>query len=217
MQTRFAIVLAATVAIACPYSQEIDPMALPTSRNTTYAVNVEVKSADLNDLQDKIIDNNTRLSGGAGAAVSLALAPTAPDYHVTAPHPLLIPATSGGVGDGTFAGNWTTTAGVATGGNPAFDWVIGIPTTYGETIDILAQSKLDTGAAGGLYNLSYVDPLTGTIVPVASVAMPSSSAPQSVTIVVGHVVVLGAYYSLQFAFPLGVTKHCYGLQKGWSR
>lgn len=31
-------------------------MALPTSRNTTYAAGSQVKSADLNDVQDKIID-----------------------------------------------------------------------------------------------------------------------------------------------------------------
>ena len=36
-------------------------MALPTSRNTTYiATTSEVKAADLNDIQDKIIDENTR-------------------------------------------------------------------------------------------------------------------------------------------------------------
>lgn len=31
-------------------------MSLPTSRNTTYAPGSELKSADLNDLQDKIVD-----------------------------------------------------------------------------------------------------------------------------------------------------------------
>lgn len=31
-------------------------MALPTSRNTTYAAGSQVKSADLNDVQDKIVD-----------------------------------------------------------------------------------------------------------------------------------------------------------------
>lgn len=34
-------------------------MALPTSRNTTYAAGSQVKSADLNDLQDKVIDEYT--------------------------------------------------------------------------------------------------------------------------------------------------------------
>lgn len=52
-------------------------MSLPTSRNTTYAAGAQVKSADLNDFQDKIIDNNTRLNGGAGAAVTLAALLTA--------------------------------------------------------------------------------------------------------------------------------------------
>lgn len=34
-------------------------MALPLTRNTTYAVGTEVKSADLNDIQDQIIDLHT--------------------------------------------------------------------------------------------------------------------------------------------------------------
>ena len=38
-------------------------MALPTSRNTTYIAGVsEVKSADLNDIQDKIVDLNNRFT-----------------------------------------------------------------------------------------------------------------------------------------------------------
>ena len=35
-------------------------MVLPVSRNTTYAIDTEVESADLNDIQDKIVDENTR-------------------------------------------------------------------------------------------------------------------------------------------------------------
>lgn len=47
-------------------------MALPLTRDTTYAPGSQVKSADLNDIQDQIIANNTRLNNGAGAAVILA-------------------------------------------------------------------------------------------------------------------------------------------------
>lgn len=36
-------------------------MALPTSRNTTYSALSQVKSADLNDVQDWIIDHETRI------------------------------------------------------------------------------------------------------------------------------------------------------------
>jgi len=51
-------------------------MVLPTSRNTTYAALSQVKSADLNDIQDKIIDSHNgilRLNALMAAPVRVAL------------------------------------------------------------------------------------------------------------------------------------------------
>lgn len=71
-------------------------MALPTGRNTTYAAGVQVKAADLNDVQDCLIGGKcgeVRLELGAGMGVSAywtltsCLPPTGADFW-------LAPATS---------------------------------------------------------------------------------------------------------------------------
>lgn len=46
-------------------------MALPNSRNTTYAPGVQVKSFDLNDIQDKIISLQTQVTAHAGFIAAL--------------------------------------------------------------------------------------------------------------------------------------------------
>ena len=61
-------------------------MTLPTSRNTTYAVGVEIESADLNDLQDMIIGGKhgsvVRQIAGHVIAASGSFVATAGGYSV---------------------------------------------------------------------------------------------------------------------------------------
>lgn len=54
---------------------------LPTSRNTSYAAGSQLLSADMNDLQDKVID----LYGGAHAARELVLGVASGQPDLTAP------------------------------------------------------------------------------------------------------------------------------------
>lgn len=192
-------------------------MALPTTRNTTYAPGSQVKSADLNDLQDQIIANNTRLAGGAGAAVSLALAMTAPDYHVGTAQPLFLSAVNGSAG-GALAAEWSSSAGYMTGSTPAADWTMSIPVTFGETMTLTAYLELLTAVAGGLVNLTRVDPTTGTPTNVASIAIANATGVQAITVVTSHVVVTGAIYTLQFNCTSGAGgKKVYGAKKLWTR
>lgn len=64
-------------------------MALPLSRNTTYAAGAQVKSADLNDIQDKIVDNYfvqpRRMPAGAGYEGGTGTAGTLDDAGTHAP------------------------------------------------------------------------------------------------------------------------------------
>jgi len=71
-------------------------MALPTSRNTTYAPGVVVKSDDLNDIQDAIIglqhgDIELHLSIGSGAQSNGTLFPFPPLWDCGASSEIAIP------------------------------------------------------------------------------------------------------------------------------
>lgn len=192
-------------------------MALPTSRNTTYVALAQVKHVDLNDLQDKIIDNNTRLNGGAGAAVVLAVAPSAPFYHTTTQEADYIPATSGNAGHGGQTGDFDCSTGVVVGGSSIFDWVVPIHVRIGETMSIHGEFQMTSAVAGGFLNLLFVDRITGVASIVSSGAIASSTAVQSVSVVTSHVVLFG-YYSLQFNFAGGHGGvKVFGVEKLWTR
>lgn len=193
-------------------------MALPTSRDTTYAPGSQVESADLNDIQDQIIANNTRLNNGAGAQVVLAIAPLAPYWGVSGAGELeMIPPTSGNAGHGGQAADFDCSTGVVIGGSSVFDWVVPVPMTFGQVVRINADFEMTVAVSGGSLNLMRVNGSTGAATVAATIAIPSATGRQSLTVVSGFSPPFG-YYSLQFNFAGGHGGvKIYGVEKVWTR
>lgn len=190
-------------------------MSLPVSRNTTYAPDSEVLSADLNDLQDKMIAEHARLGGGAGyGALALPAAPTAPDYHFSTPLPEMIHPSCGTPDDPAL---WTVGT-FALGGATAISYTIGLRVAGGETIDVVAYLSQAAAVAGGTVSLSRVNPTSGTVTIVATVPIATATGNQTIPVIAAHAVVSGDVYSVQINFGAGGGfKHLYGVGKPWKR
>lgn len=190
-------------------------MALPTSRDVTFAPGSQVPSATLNDLQDQIIANNARLNGDATKpAVVLGNAMTAPDYHFTVPRPRMFVAASGFAATGTWvqAGNLvvSATAGVA-------EWIIPVVVESGETIVPRVQLQMGTAVSGGQIFIYRGDAAGGSPVLVSTTAIASSTAFQNIAIA-SHAVVTSCAYWADISFPSGAgTKEIFAVELGVTR
>lgn len=183
-------------------------MALPTSRNTTYAAGSQVKSADLNDIQDKIIDNNTRLNNGAGAPVTLASLLTAnagvattnvvASGTATATAPLKTSAgfhriIPGGTGHDLISGSrdWFTDESGSAITSQASPNGLGIPliAQAGERIVSASISLQYAGTPSGTRTVKLwrTNVTTGSSTQITSVTIPAVTGPQT--------------------FDLGITNH----------
>jgi hypothetical protein len=134
-------------------------MALPTSRNTTYVAGVsEVKAADLNDLQDKIIDLYSGKHGDRTLVLPGALA-QGTLFQATGAQWDFSSILSGGTGtDAKWFNPSSTSAGL----------VFGIPLRLGDRIKSVTVYCQDTNTNNLIVNLRKYVPSTGTLITSAS-------------------------------------------------
>jgi hypothetical protein len=201
-------------------------MALPFSRDQTFTPNSPVPSAVLNDIQDAIIGEHTRTTGGVGAAISSALAITAPDYHLSAPRPRHIHGSKAhqmNLGGPPAAGDeWVCTVGglyrmTSTSATPAL-LQLGLASEDGETWDVLVHCQHSVATAGAMnFQLAHIAS-NGAFGGVSSVASAAVTTPQTLSIVTGHAVVAGAFYVLIVVSAGGLmTRYFDGLDINWTR
>lgn len=151
----------------------------------------------------------------SGASVSATGGVTGQDIHITSAHNLMVHASGGGGDFFVSAGG-----GYVTGDDVASSWILPIPATLGETMSITAYFKLESTTGTNVVNLLRVDPATGTVTSIASIAMAAVTTYQALSIVTNYVVVSGILYYLQFNFVSGGgtgPKRVFGLRKSWTR
>lgn len=204
MRRALSIFLVATLgaAAACLAAdeQETDPMALPTTRNTTYAVGSQVKHDDLNDLQDKIVDQHTKAIAAQKRVVSL--------IHVD---PI----------NASPETQWVSTGGRAvgiesTGTSPPNFTKGDLPIWEGETVDVSIVVGNDDAMAVTA-SLKYRLDAPGTIgsapVTVATVTSSIAAGMHAITIVTGHAVPTAAGfvpgYYVEVVWGAISTNHVY--------
>lgn len=146
-------------------------MALPASRNTTYAPGSQVKSADLNAIQDCII------AGHAGTR----------RVGMSDVQPILGTDTT-----------WKHTFGQAFGSATSFaiSFHKSFDLTVGDVVTIQINLLQDNAISGGSIKLAHRDVAgaDGDETLVSTTTIATSSSPQTITLVSGHTVVDADYY-----------------------
>lgn len=164
-------------------------MALPVSRNTTYAPGSQIKSADLNDVQDKIIDLNGRFDAEETSIL-------------------------GGKGSGsgaTFASDGSITS--ATTGTLK----IPIELPVGTEITSVDVVGLRTGAANPTYGLHETVNSTGATSVIATVAGTSASRESLSIAATNKVLLTGRSYSLEVLSGASATATVFMVTVFWKR
>ena len=155
---------------------------LPTSRNTTYVAGVsEVKSADLNDIQDKIIDAETdRLR----------------ERSITYPASLAV-----GVNTSFDSNSWETTVTTATS-----KAMIPISIPAGSLISSIEFYVYSDNANATICGLAYADSADGTRTTITT-ENDTTTGIHTITITFGtpHEVIAGRSYSVYMQGATGST------------
>lgn len=167
-------------------------MALPNSRNTTYVASSEVFSADLNDIQDGIVDHESRLDDLEADA---ATQDTRLD-DLEAAETVVLNANVG-YDHGT---DWARSSGHvdATDATPSlFD--IPIAVKQGHKLTVTARVKHTAATAASMVAVLWRD-LDGTPTQVATVDSIASALAQTLAVVADHVIVAGESYWLGITY-----------------
>lgn len=162
-------------------------LGLPYRRNTTYAVKSQLKSADLNAIQDSLV----ALWNGAHAAETLS-----------------IPASAVGMDDSTAS--FTRGAGsmVWLAGHNA---VASVPLAKGERIQGVRAYVADTSGSTIGVSLASTDH-TGTVTPIAGATSSGAGGAQTLTFPSGFPADVGGALSLQFTTAGSGTLTVYSVE-----
>lgn len=183
----FALVLA--IASAC-LPQEDDPMALPLTRNTTYVGGVsQVKSADLNDIQDKIILQHTKAT--AQRTVTIGFGDPIGDFGS--------PVVPWSFANGRAFNNITSGVAIVFAKDS-------LPLQTGDLVTIRICLEQESTTAGGHVVLAHRDNVGGAEVVVADVPIAAVLGPQTLTLATAHTVVDAGYY-VYGSFDIATTGH----------
>lgn len=140
---------------------------LPSSRNTTYSALSQVKSADLNDIQDWIIDHETRIETGLHGYTYYPVEPF-DAAHVAGGSPAFT--------GGTSSQYWT----LPTTGDGI---VIRLPLTTGETLQsVLVRAKSNGADAMAVISIyPVVDGVVGSALSLTGSGSTSGTTVQTAT------------------------------------
>ncbi len=178
-------------------------MALPTSRNTTYAPLSQVKSVDLNAIQDVLIDHETRVDDAEADIVDHETRITSLETDRVVIH-----ANAGNEAGST---DWTrfSLSVEATVASPGA-WEIPIPVKEGWLLTVDVHIKHSVAGAGNIVPTLWRTPSAAGLTSVAAGVSTATAAEQDVQVVADHPVVSGNAYWVGFTGAGGaMTRNVY--------
>lgn len=164
-------------------------MALPVSRNTTYAASTQVQSTDLNDIQDKVIDLNGRFD---------------------AEETNILGCKGGGVGS-TSGADGSVVSGTAANVN------IPIELPVGAEISSIDIAGLRTGANDPVYEFLETVNSGGATSAIGSVSGTSASREDLSIGSLTKVLLTGRSYSVQVVPGASSTATVFAISVFWKR